>query len=195
MSQDQIIRQYHLASRPGWQHMSRLRILKDITVFVFISENLHKASKDVHLVRQICFATSTHIYAALLTANHKNNQAIFRAAQAIAALHLPKFPVRTVKSVINCNVAAEYEAYARRRAEREAAASKAEPPEKKQVRLPVVIVQPDDDVKYGRAESQYFPKRALEMESGNGPSKAKLPDTPPKGSYYIEGQLLISSLQ
>ena len=68
-----------------------------------------------------------------------------------------------------------------------------EPSVKKQVRLPVVIINPDDDVEYGRKESRFFP--ALPMpaakEGVEVPEEPELPHTPPPGAYYMEGALSV----
>ena len=83
---------------------------------------------------------------------------------------------------------AEYQAYVQRQAEQRATEGKVKPPGKKQVRLPVVVVQPDDDVQYGRAESRFFPQRQNDEKQGPDRTQdAQLPDTPPKGAYYIQG--------
>lgn len=65
-----------------------------------------------------------------------------------------------------------------------------EPPTKKQVRLPVIVVQPDNGVEYGRAESRFFPKSVGEETDSKETQESKLPDTPPKGAYYIQGMTL-----
>jgi len=83
-------------------------------------------------------------------------------------------------------------AFARRQVEEEAA-RKLDGSEKRQVRLPVVVIQPDNYVEHARAESRFFPcwatkgpsqgEEAEEAES----QEPELPHTPNKGAYYIEG--------
>lgn len=90
------------------------------------------------------------------------------------------------KKVFSSFLIAEYEAFAQRRAELQAAEAKLQLPVKKQVRLPVVVVDPEGNVEYGRAESRFFPSRKVQTK-GDSQIEAKLPETPPRGAYYIEG--------
>lgn len=54
------------------------------------------------------------------------------------------------------------------------------------MRLPIVVINPDDDVEYGRKESRFFPA-GLKPDAQEGKHKGELPNTPPAGAYYIEG--------
>ena len=59
---------------------------------------------------------------------------------------------------------------------------------KQQVRLPVIIVNPDDEVEYGRKESRFFPSWPRSFsKDGKQEKPAELPHTPPPGAYFIEG--------
>jgi hypothetical protein len=63
-----------------------------------------------------------------------------------------------------------------------------------QVRLPVLVIQPDNLVEHARAESRFFPCWAAKASSQEGDSpqagsqELELPNTPNKGAYYIEGK-------
>ena len=57
-----------------------------------------------------------------------------------------------------------------------------------------MVIQPDNEVEHGRAESRFFPcwasKGPLKAEEEDGKAASEeleLPNTPNKGAYYIEG--------
>jgi hypothetical protein len=62
-----------------------------------------------------------------------------------------------------------------------------------QVRLPVVVIQPDNEVEHARAESRFFPSWASVAQKQVGDTardeckELELPNTPNKGAYYTEG--------
>lgn len=87
-----------------------------------------------------------------------------------------------------CAYFAEYDRYMhqRRLAEQH---SKQEGSIKQQVRLPVIIVNPDDKVEYGRKESRFFPSwPKAKSRDGKQDKAAEFPQTPPPGAYFIEGE-------
>ena len=86
---------------------------------------------------------------------------------------------------------AEYAALLRQRAEHQTSDAEEQPALKQQVRLPVVVLQPNNEVQYGRAESCFFHQKDLKTpkDDSHGPGDSKLPNTPPKGAYYIQGQI------
>ena len=59
----------------------------------------------------------------------------------------------------------------------------------------MVVIQPDNEVEHGRAESRFFPCWASQVpphaaeEGKAAPEELELPHTPNKGAYYIEGMI------
>ena len=128
----------------------------------------------------VCSSSSNHVQIRLT----RRQLYLFLALKSMVSCK--QTPVKHWRSLSQTGILAEYLNYLRRQAESQAAEDKQEPPIKKQVRLPVVVVQPDDNVEYGRAESRFFPQRSPQPQKDS--PQPKLPDTPPKGAYYIEGQ-------